>query len=152
MKLLSALCLLIAFGGYCQEDFRLRPWSNCNDYDKQNQIVISEEGKVISFPQYLNMKELTNSQEEKIDGKKVKFITSMKSDLICFVDKDGNSLDRDKFNLRYYNRLKAYLKKLAGLNKLKYGEKGFEDKEEINKALSAIGLNLKDYSNSAQCI
>ena len=129
MKLLSLLVVLsTVLHSYSQEDFRLRPWSECNGYSKQNQIVISEEGKVISFPQHI------------YEG------ASDQTTEICLVDSKGKRLNYEKFKTRDIDALAKGFESLLSLkNTLKVGDSLYSKREAFVDFFKEEGLAFDNY-------
>lgn len=147
---LLVLLLLCSFPLFSQEEtFRVKPWKQYAGYYEQNKIVISEDGKMIDFPQFLF--------REKVSEKYLKdFEYSDGQGLFQVVDKEGKSARLDSLKLKSFKELKATLVKLSKLVLIDESKANAEELENLKSQLTAMllseGKNLNDYIKSVNNI
>ena len=114
-----------------QETFRVKPFRTYAGYYDQNKVVITEEGKLLHFPQYLH--------EDEVCPKFLKdYEYTCSQGLIQIVDKDGQKIEIETLQLRAFNQVKANLVKIASLNSIDQSKNDAEDLIKLKTLLTSI--------------
>lgn len=145
-KTLLVLFVLTNLFAFAQEEtFRVKPWKKYAGYYEQNKIVISEEGKLIDFPQFLFFEKVIDK-----NCKDPKYLFD--PNLIQFSNDKEERLSLKQFQMRVINEVEVKLKYILSLNNDFAGnwnaEQMSKDKKVIESLLRTQNLTLTGYCSA----